>query len=49
MVLVEIRTNTYVFYMIPHKTWTAFEDTLGTIQKFKKEALQMNSYTCVLK
>lgn len=49
MVLVEIRTNTSVFYMIPHKSWTAFEDTFGTIQEFKKEALQMNISTCVLK
>lgn len=49
MVLVEIQTNTSVFCMIPHISWTAFEDTFGTIQKFKKKALQMNLSRCVLK
>lgn len=43
MALVEIQTNTSVFCTIPHISWTAFEDTSGTIQKrsFANEFIYM--------
>lgn len=41
MALLEIQTNTSVFYTIPHISWTAYEDALWTVIKNKLDNEQM--------
>lgn len=40
---VEIQTNTYVFYTIPHISWTTYDDALWPVN-FKKKRSFANEY-----
>lgn len=38
--LLVIQTDTSVFYTIPHISWTAINDAILTVQKFKKNSFK---------